>query len=72
MPVKYIPSKKGYQWGTEGHLYPVKEFGDKGAKQKAEKQGVAILYSEGRIKEAREEQIKVKGDKNKGAYVRRK
>ena len=64
MPTRYIPSKKGYQWGDEGHLYRVSEFGYKGAKEKADLQGTAILYSQGKVK--------VLGDKNKGAYIRKK
>jgi hypothetical protein len=74
MPVKYIPIKKSYQWGNSGHPYPVKQFGDKGAKERAEKQGIAILYSEGKIKEAKQEQEKiiVKGNKNQRSYSRNK
>jgi len=40
MPIRKV--KGGYRWGKEGKVYKSKE--------KARKQGVAILISEGKIK----------------------
>lgn len=43
MPVRYVPYKKGYSWGKSGKIYT----GPK-AKEKAQKQGTAILISQGK------------------------
>ena len=79
MPVKLVEVKgiKGYRYGNSGHLYPVKQFGDKGAREKAQAQGTAILYSQGKIKEAQENShsshsTPIRGDSQKRGTIRRK
>jgi hypothetical protein len=46
MPVR--KAKGGYRWGRSGKIYR-----GKGAKRRAQRQGVAIMISQGRIKPRR-------------------
>jgi hypothetical protein len=48
MPVKKITLKglKGFRYGRSGKFYSVKKYGEKGAEEKAKKQGAAIHISQ--------------------------
>jgi hypothetical protein len=64
MPIRYIPAKKGYQYGTHGKLYLVKDYGKEGAYQKSVNQSKAIHASQSRS-------IQVKGSNRARGYERR-
>jgi hypothetical protein len=60
MPTQYIElnNVKGYRWGNKGKFYPTQQFGKKGAEEKANAQGRAILVSESRELKPREATIR--------------
>lgn len=53
MPIYYIPSEKGYQYGNTGKVYLIKDYGKQGAYDKALNQTQAIKASEARRNTAR-------------------
>lgn len=69
MPVNYIELNgiKGYRWGKQ-KFYSVKQFGERGAKQRAEKQGQAIELSVLRKGESRS--VPVRASSRAKGYVK--